>query len=163
MHICIYAGTNLTHFLFLAKKRFPRARSVFGPTATLSNSAVVVGMWHLALLSAQHRDVLDGGLCLLIQTRIIQLFSAIVFRRREWDRRSKDVAWHLIKSSGGAWLRLSRLYNMNHVMQKRYIRQWLQRIHWLKWFRLHKKTDRPIRGEVLIGTNWDSSHDLKSG
>lgn len=41
LHVC---RNNLTHFLFLAEKRFPHAHLVFGPTATLSNSAVVVRM-----------------------------------------------------------------------------------------------------------------------
>lgn len=71
-----------------------------------------------SLLSAQHGEVLDGGLCHHRQTRIIQLFSAIIFRRREWDRCSKDVAWHLIKSSGGAWLRLSRLFNTAETLHQ---------------------------------------------
>lgn len=115
MHICIYAGTNLTHFFFLAK--FPRARLAHRANSNFIKQRRGRQEVTSSLLSAQHREVLDGGLCHHRQNRIIQLFSAIIFRR-EWDRRSKDVAWHLIKSSGGAWLSLNRLYNTAETLHQ---------------------------------------------
>lgn len=67
LHLC---RNNLTHFLFLAKKRFPPARSVFGPTATLSNSAVVVRMWHLA--------------CFLLNTEKFWMEFCVTTDKPEW-------------------------------------------------------------------------------